>query len=220
MVLVNGGSQGSLRLNEAAVGLAARWKDRSDVRLVVKAGRAHAEKVEKQLADSGGSAVARCVSFFDRIDHAYAAADLTVCRAGAGTVAELAVTGLPAVLVPYPYAPDDHQAVNASVLVDPGAALMVRDDEAIADRLGPMVEALLDDRAELAATASRSVATPPARGRRAGGMGARAGGVAWLTSGPTWFALTTRCSTRWRGSTPTGAARAWSSTVAVPCSGR
>src|SRR5204863_501547 len=84
---------------------------------LVKAGRAHAENVEKALADSGGSAVARCVSFFDRIDYAYAAADLTVCRAGAGTVAELAVTGLPAVLVPYPYAPDDHQAVNASVLV-------------------------------------------------------------------------------------------------------
>ena len=164
MVLVNGGSQGSLRLNEAAVGLASRWKERRDVRLVVKAGRAHAEKVEKALADSGGSSVARCVSFFDRIESAYAAADLTVCRAGAGTVAELAVTGLPAVLVPYPYAPDDHQAVNASVLVEPGAALMVRDEQATADHLGPMVERLLDDRASLErmSTAAHGVARPHA----------------------------------------------------------
>ena len=164
MVLVNGGSQGSLRLNDAAVGLARRWKDRTDVRLVVKAGRAHAEKVEKELADSGGSAVARCVSFFERIDHAYAAADITVCRAGAGTVAELAITGLPAVLVPYPYAPDDHQAVNASVLVDAGAALLVRDADADADRLGPLVERLLEDRGELTrmSGAARSVARPHA----------------------------------------------------------
>jgi UDP-N-acetylglucosamine--N-acetylmuramyl-(pentapeptide) pyrophosphoryl-undecaprenol N-acetylglucosamine transferase len=164
MVLVNGGSQGSLRLNEAAVGLASRWRERRDVHVVVKAGRAHAEKVEKALADSGGSAVARCVSFFDRIESAYAAADLTVCRAGAGTVAELAVTGLPAVLVPYPYAPDDHQAVNASVLVEPGAALMVRDEEATADHLGPMVEQLLDDRASLdrMSTAAHGVGRPRA----------------------------------------------------------
>jgi len=164
MVLVNGGSQGSLRLNEAAVGLASRWRERRDVRLVVKAGRAHAETVEKALADSGGSSVAKCVSFFDRIEHAYAAADLTVCRAGAGTVAELAVTGLPAVLVPYPYAPDDHQAVNASVLVEPGAALMVRDADATADHLGPMVEQLLDDRASLQrmSTAAHGVARPRA----------------------------------------------------------
>ena len=164
MVLVNGGSQGSLRLNEAAVGLAARWRHRRDVRLVVKAGRAHADTVEQALTDSGGSSVARCVSFFDRIETAYAAADLTVCRAGAGTVAELAVTGLPAVLVPYPYAPDDHQAVNASVLVEPGAALMVRDEQATADHLGPMVERLLDDRVELdrMSTAAHGVARPRA----------------------------------------------------------
>lgn len=164
MVLVNGGSQGSLRLNEAAVGLASRWQERRDVQLVVKAGRAHAADVEKALADSGGSSVARCVSFFDRIESAYAAADLTVCRAGAGTVAELAVTGLPAVLVPYPYAPDDHQAVNASVLVEPGAAVLVRDEVATADHLGPIVEQLLDDRTRLdgMSRAAHGVARPHA----------------------------------------------------------
>jgi UDP-N-acetylglucosamine--N-acetylmuramyl-(pentapeptide) pyrophosphoryl-undecaprenol N-acetylglucosamine transferase len=104
------------------------------------------------------------VSFFDRMDHAYAVADLALTRAGAGTVAELAATGLPAVLVPYPYAPHDHQAVNASTLVEPGAALMVRNNEARADSLGPVLDSLFDDPARRAAmgSAGRSVSRPHA----------------------------------------------------------
>lgn len=150
MVLVSGGSQGSARLNEAAVGMAGRWKDRDDVRIVLKAGTAHAEGVAARLRDNGGDRVTELVSFIERMDHAYAAADLMVSRAGAGTVAELAVVGLPSILVPYPYAPEDHQAVNASVLTKVGAAQMVRDGEATAERLGPMIESLLDDKERLA----------------------------------------------------------------------
>ena len=106
----------------------------------------------------------RAVSFFDRMDHAYAVADLALTRAGAGTVAELAATGLAAILVPYPYAPHDHQAVNASALVQPGAALMVRNPEATADKLGPLLDELLDDPARLASmgSAGRSVSRPHA----------------------------------------------------------
>jgi UDP-N-acetylglucosamine--N-acetylmuramyl-(pentapeptide) pyrophosphoryl-undecaprenol N-acetylglucosamine transferase len=149
-LLVTGGSQGSARLNEAAVGLAERWRGRDDVRIVLKAGRAHHDSVVARLPATGAGRVATCVSFFERMDHAYAAADLALCRAGAATVAELAVVGLPAILVPYPFAPYDHQAVNASVLVDAGGAVMVRDNEATAGRLGPLVEELLGDPARLA----------------------------------------------------------------------
>lgn len=164
MVLVSGGSQGSARLNSAAVGLAARWRDRTDVRVVLKAGRDHAEAVRKELDDTGGGAVTSLVSFFDRMDHAYAAADVMLSRAGAGTVAELAVVGLPSVLVPYPYAPDDHQAVNAGVLVSAGAAVMVRDAEATAARIGPMIEDLIDHPEKLRAMseAAAKVARPRA----------------------------------------------------------
>jgi UDP-N-acetylglucosamine--N-acetylmuramyl-(pentapeptide) pyrophosphoryl-undecaprenol N-acetylglucosamine transferase len=164
MVLVSGGSQGSARLNEAAVGMAGRWKDRDDVRIVLKAGTAHADDVGRRLAANGGERVTELVSFFDRMDRAYAAADLMVSRAGAGTVAELAAVGLPSILVPYPYAMDDHQTVNATVLTKAGAALAVRDDEATADRLAPMVEELLDDPERLAemARATAKVARPHA----------------------------------------------------------
>jgi len=82
--------------------------------------------------------------FIERMDHAYPAADVAVTRAGAGTVAELAVVGLPAVLVPYPHATEDHQTANARTLADAGGALLVPDDEATADVVGPQLEARLD----------------------------------------------------------------------------
>jgi UDP-N-acetylglucosamine--N-acetylmuramyl-(pentapeptide) pyrophosphoryl-undecaprenol N-acetylglucosamine transferase len=164
MLLINGGSQGSARLNDAAVGLARRWSDRRDIRIVVKAGRGHADDVERRLKEVGGERIATCVAYLERMDHAYAAADLTLCRAGAGTVAELAIAGLPAVLVPYPHAPDDHQAVNASVLVDAGAAVLVRDGDATAEHLGRLIEELLaqSGRLEGMAAAARSQAKPHA----------------------------------------------------------
>jgi UDP-N-acetylglucosamine--N-acetylmuramyl-(pentapeptide) pyrophosphoryl-undecaprenol N-acetylglucosamine transferase len=71
---------------------------------------------------------------------------------------------LPAIIVPYPHHTDDHQALNAGMLVDQGAALMVRDDRATAEYVGPLVEELIDDRAKLAAMASaaRNAAHPHA----------------------------------------------------------
>jgi UDP-N-acetylglucosamine--N-acetylmuramyl-(pentapeptide) pyrophosphoryl-undecaprenol N-acetylglucosamine transferase len=164
MLLINGGSQGSARLNDAAVGLARRWSERDDIHIVVKAGRANVDEVERRLKEAGGESVASCVAYLDRMDHAYAAADLALCRAGAGTIAELAIAGLPSVLVPYPHAPDDHQAVNASVLVDAGAAVLVRDGDATAERLGPLTEELLahPDRLTDMAAAARGKALPKA----------------------------------------------------------
>ena len=164
MLLVNGGSQGSARLNDAALGLARRWRDRDDVHIVLKAGRANVDDVERRLKEVGGEAVATCVAYLDRMDHAYAAADVALCRAGAGTIAELAVVRLPAVLVPYPFAPDDHQTVNARVLVDAGAALLVRDGDATAEWLAPQLEELFgrpDRMAAMRAAAGR-VARPHA----------------------------------------------------------
>ncbi|NEE34443.1 UDP-N-acetylglucosamine--N-acetylmuramyl-(pentapeptide) pyrophosphoryl-undecaprenol N-acetylglucosamine transferase, partial [Streptomyces sp. SID7982] len=89
--------------------------------------------------------------YLDRMDLAYAVADLVVCRAGSATIAELATTGVPAVLVPYPHAPGDHQTHNARVLSDAGAAHLVPDAETTADRLADIVDPLLADPARLAA---------------------------------------------------------------------
>ncbi|MEU6079649.1 UDP-N-acetylglucosamine--N-acetylmuramyl-(pentapeptide) pyrophosphoryl-undecaprenol N-acetylglucosamine transferase [Streptomyces sp. NPDC047108] len=151
LLVVNGGSLGAARLNEAAVGLARRWQDRPDVRLLVKTGPDALPGVRARLAAEGGDRVAEAVAYLDRMDLAYAAADLIVCRAGSATVAELAATGVPAVLVPYPHAPGDHQTHNARVLCDAGAALLLPDGETTPDRLAALTEPLLDDPARLVA---------------------------------------------------------------------
>ncbi|MBA2610168.1 MAG: UDP-N-acetylglucosamine--N-acetylmuramyl-(pentapeptide) pyrophosphoryl-undecaprenol N-acetylglucosamine transferase [Actinobacteria bacterium] len=140
MVLINGGSQGSVTLNALAVGLGERWRDRHDIRVVVKTGRDNFDDVVASLAANGGQAVVTPVVYLDRMTTAYAAADVAVCRAGAGTVAELATCGLPSILVPYPFSLDDDQGHNATVLVDAGAAVMVRDPEATAGNVGAKVE--------------------------------------------------------------------------------
>ena len=145
LVLVNGGSQGAASLNRLAVGLARRWQGRDDVRILLKAGARNHEAVAAELAEADPAGVVRLTRFIERMDHAYAAADVAVCRAGAGTVAELAVVGLPAVLVPYPHATEDHQTANARTLADAGGALLVPDDQATADVVGAQLEARLDE---------------------------------------------------------------------------
>ncbi|MEU6952668.1 UDP-N-acetylglucosamine--N-acetylmuramyl-(pentapeptide) pyrophosphoryl-undecaprenol N-acetylglucosamine transferase [Streptomyces sp. NPDC045714] len=154
VVLFNGGSLGAARLTAAAVGLAARWRGRGDVHLLIKTGPAALAETRRKLAAVGADAapgsVARAVPYLDRMDLAYAVADLVVCRAGSATIAELATTGVPAVLVPYPHAPGDHQTHNARVLSDVGAAHLVPDAETTADRLAELIDPLLADPARLA----------------------------------------------------------------------
>ncbi|MFI7329626.1 undecaprenyldiphospho-muramoylpentapeptide beta-N-acetylglucosaminyltransferase [Streptomyces rubiginosohelvolus] len=150
VVLFNGGSLGAARLTAAAVGLAARWRGREDVHLLIKTGPAALAETRQKLIDAGAGPVAQAVPYLDRMDLVYAVADLVVCRAGSATIAELATTGVPAVLVPYPHAPGDHQTHNARVLSDAGAAHLVPDAETTADRLAEIVDPLLADPARLA----------------------------------------------------------------------
>jgi UDP-N-acetylglucosamine--N-acetylmuramyl-(pentapeptide) pyrophosphoryl-undecaprenol N-acetylglucosamine transferase len=84
LFVVNGGSQGSARLNDAAVGLADRWQDRDDVHVVVKAGTAHVEQVQASIDERNLGKVATCVRYFDRPDEWYAAADLGLTQGRRG----------------------------------------------------------------------------------------------------------------------------------------
>lgn len=151
LVLFNGGSLGARRLTEAALGLAERWRGRTDVRLLIKTGPQALDGTRQQLAANGGASVAEAVPYLDRMDLAYAASDLVVCRAGAATVAELATVKVPAVLVPYPHAPGDHQFHNAKVLADAGAARILRDEDTDADSLAAVLDPLLAEPSRLAA---------------------------------------------------------------------
>jgi UDP-N-acetylglucosamine--N-acetylmuramyl-(pentapeptide) pyrophosphoryl-undecaprenol N-acetylglucosamine transferase len=104
------------------------------------------------------------VPYEERMAVAYAAADLVVSRAGAMTVAELALAGVPAVLVPLPGAPGDHQTANARALAAAGAAVVLEDGSCDAARLATTIDELLGDTARLAemARAARKAARPDA----------------------------------------------------------
>jgi UDP-N-acetylglucosamine--N-acetylmuramyl-(pentapeptide) pyrophosphoryl-undecaprenol N-acetylglucosamine transferase len=99
---------------------------------------------------------AQAAAFIDDMARAYAGADLLVCRAGATTIAELTVCKKPAILVPFPFAADDHQTVNARSLVESGAALLIPEAELTAARLADQLKALEADRVRVARMARAS----------------------------------------------------------------
>lgn len=137
LVLVVGGSQGAAALNRWAE-LSAPHLAAEGCHLLCLTGPGGAERT-----DAHGARVARYLPFCDRMAEAYSAADLAVSRAGAGTLAELAACGTPAVLVPYPRAADDHQTANARARELAGGAVLVPESEL--DLLHGLVPRLLGD---------------------------------------------------------------------------
>ena len=121
-LLVFGGSQGARQLNEAMLALAPRL-DPARFEIVHQTGEPDRARVADAYATTGLRA--EVMAFEPQMPRRYREADLALCRSGAMTVAELALAGLPALLVPYPFAADDHQTANARALVTAGAARLL-----------------------------------------------------------------------------------------------
>lgn len=140
-LLVVGGSQGARQLNEAII---AALPDLDPTRLEVfhQTGAADRDRVAEAYARAGLRA--EVVDFDAALASRYQWADVALCRAGALTVAELAMAGLPALLVPYPHAADDHQRANARALAEAGAGRLLDpegfDGKALANALGALLE--------------------------------------------------------------------------------
>jgi UDP-N-acetylglucosamine--N-acetylmuramyl-(pentapeptide) pyrophosphoryl-undecaprenol N-acetylglucosamine transferase len=98
---------------------------------------------------------ADCRAFITDMADAYQRADLILCRAGATTVAELAISGKPAVFIPYPFAADNHQEVNARDMADAGAALVFKQSELTGDKLAAALRPLCRDAARRAEMGAR-----------------------------------------------------------------
>ncbi len=166
-LFVFGGSQGAQRINEAAVGSLRHWAEPESLQILHATGRAAHDLVSRQWEDALGEDArlrVRCLGFIDRMELAYAAADLVLCRAGASSIAELTVMGLPSVLVPYPHATADHQTANARALQRAGAAVTIPDHALDGDALARTVNGLLADPGalEVMATAARDLGRPGA----------------------------------------------------------
>ncbi len=144
-VLILGGSQGAVRLNEAALEAVRIWRDegRRCPRLLHQTGERDAEEVSAAYREAGVEAVA--AAFFDNMPRLFSQADLVVCRAGASVIAELCAAGKPAVLVPFPFAADNHQQANGAAVADAGGALLCDDSEWTGERMVREIDALSAD---------------------------------------------------------------------------
>jgi UDP-N-acetylglucosamine--N-acetylmuramyl-(pentapeptide) pyrophosphoryl-undecaprenol N-acetylglucosamine transferase len=153
-LLVVGGSLGAQALNAGVPRALALLAGAARPLVRHQAGRGKAEMTQQAYRDAGVSA--DITEFIDDMAAAYAWADLVICRAGALTVSELMAAGLPAILVPFPFAVDDHQTVNASVLVDADAARLIQQRDLTPDALAGLLRELLADPVALHGMAMRA----------------------------------------------------------------
>ena len=150
-VLVLGGSQGAQALNQVVPRAVAGLGTQADLEVRHQTGRGNAEKTRERYSGAGPEVVAE--EFIEDMAGAYAWADVVVCRAGAVTVAELAAAGAASILVPFPFAVDDHQTCNARHLAGTGAAVLLPQQDLDAPRLSRLLVDFHECRARLLAMA-------------------------------------------------------------------
>jgi UDP-N-acetylglucosamine--N-acetylmuramyl-(pentapeptide) pyrophosphoryl-undecaprenol N-acetylglucosamine transferase len=145
-ILVLGGSQGAYRVNSLVTEAVEKLINEygSKVAVIHQTGRADEEKVRSRYKQIGLKS--EVSAFFSDMAGLYSKADLVISRAGATTLAELSVMGLPALLIPYPYAADDHQKINALYYQDGGAARMCIENELTGAKLAGEIRDLLNNR--------------------------------------------------------------------------
>jgi len=132
-VLIIGGSQGAHRINMTMIAALAHFESKHNLAFIHQTGLDDESEVSQ--AYRAHNMVATVQAFFDDMQNCYHQADLVICRAGASTVAELALLGKRVIFIPYPFAADDHQAVNAGQLVAAGAAEMILEKDLTAKGL-------------------------------------------------------------------------------------
>jgi UDP-N-acetylglucosamine--N-acetylmuramyl-(pentapeptide) pyrophosphoryl-undecaprenol N-acetylglucosamine transferase len=137
-ILVTGGSQGAARINHAVMA-ALNLMDLAQVHIIHQTGLAEKSQIQKAYAKLKVSSTVQ--AFFHNMPDLQDRANLVVTRAGAGTISELTFKGIPAILVPFPHAADDHQTCNAKILADKGAAILIADR----DLTGPLLKETLQD---------------------------------------------------------------------------
>ena len=165
-LLITGGSQGARAINEsmvAALPLLAELKDR--ISITHQTGEADFEKMSSAYRDSGVKAEVK--PFIEKMVDEFSRADLVICRAGATTVAELAAAGKPAIMIPFPFAADDHQRKNAEAIEHAGAGRMILQAELTPERLADEILSLARNPQVLVsmAEAGRLLAHPDAAAR-------------------------------------------------------
>lgn len=159
-VMVIGGSQGAAILNQTVPQALALLPLASRPQVTHQAGAAHIDSLRAAYASAG--VAAETLGFIDDMAARYAATDLVICRAGASTITELAAAGIASVLVPLPWAVDDHQTGNARYLAERGAAILIPQAEFTPQTLADLLQSLTRVKLLEMARAARAAAKPDA----------------------------------------------------------
>ena len=161
-ILVTGGSQGARRLNELCAQAAALLPTETQVLHI--AGALDFERVSEITRGKEGYKV---LGFCDQMPSAYAVADVVIARSGASSLTEISIAGHPSILVPYPYAADDHQTRNAEVFSEAGASILIQERDLDAAKLAGLATSILQDLPtyKRMAKAARALAIPDAADR-------------------------------------------------------
>ena len=169
VLLITGGSQGARSINQAALAVHRRWAGKKEVQILHITGQTDYNNIIHTLQAEGlpiydGEAGRIVVPYLHEMPKALAAARLVVSRAGAIGLAELTLRGIPAILIPYPFASENHQEINARALEKNGAAVVIRDSELTGELLTATVEKLIADSEKLRsmAAAAAAMGTPRA----------------------------------------------------------
>ncbi len=157
-LFVMGGSQGAQGINRALLSALPALKNAA-VQVIHLTGRQDEELMRAAYAAAGLPAFV--AAFSHRMGEAYSAADFCIARSGAASLTELSHFGLPSVLIPYPFAAEDHQTLNAKIFADAGAATLLHEREITGGILAQTLCSILDDPARLAEMSARSASLAP-----------------------------------------------------------
>ncbi|MDR3614672.1 MAG: undecaprenyldiphospho-muramoylpentapeptide beta-N-acetylglucosaminyltransferase [Candidatus Obscuribacterales bacterium] len=164
-LLVTGGSQGAQAINDAVIAALPALLQRGDMQILHQVGEKNFAAVQAQLAPAvATNEHYRLLPYIKEMSSAYAASDMTVCRAGAMTISELSVMHVPAIFVPYPYAAQNHQMHNARFMESQGCAFLIAQNDLTAESLSKAVlDALTNgDKLETMKQAMQTIARPHA----------------------------------------------------------
>ncbi|TET50735.1 MAG: hypothetical protein E3J58_03155, partial [Actinomycetota bacterium] len=141
-----GGSLGAEKITRTITGLYGEFAGDSDMQILLISGSRHygdiSRKVESKI-NKDDALIFKVCSYIDEMDQIYRIADLIIARAGANTVFETAAANIPSILIPYPYAIEDHQFYNAKYISSRGKAVLLRENELSVENLSDIIRDLL-----------------------------------------------------------------------------
>jgi UDP-N-acetylglucosamine--N-acetylmuramyl-(pentapeptide) pyrophosphoryl-undecaprenol N-acetylglucosamine transferase len=152
IILIIGGSQGAVKLNNLVLGLKKAYpREFKNIGIIWSTGDYSFDEYKQKSQDGVEAGSIYISPYIKRVGKAYRACDISISRSGAGVMMELAAAGVPSILIPYPHAAMDHQSKNADSFASAGAAVKISDDDAVAEKVAPILFDLLNNPRKLKA---------------------------------------------------------------------